>query len=822
MKVYVYNFNLMRTLWICAGLLIGMMTPIHATNITGIVNDSLGQPVDAATINLFRLPDSTFVKTELSDVDGKFEFVEIQPGSYFVRVQLLGFREFKSAAFNLADQSTPVTLPAFVLQTSGLQLDEISVVAAKPFIERRADRLIVNVESSILASGASALDVLERSPGVVVSSDDAISIRGRSGVIIMIDGKITPLAGQALANYLRNLPSGSIDRIEIITNPSAKYDAAGNAGIIDIRLRKETGLGTNGSWSVNYAQGVYPKGGVGLNLNHRSRKFNLYGSYNYNYRKGFNDLRLYRVFLEDGERTGAYDQKNYLVAPFHFNSVRAGVDYQLSAQTVVGVLFNGSLNTYRPDVQNSSRVEDGLGETISFFRTTNKGNDVWPSYALNGNLRHTFPDSKQELTVDVDFARYWNETDQLFTTRYFDATGMENLPPYLLSGDMQGNLEIRAVKADYVYPVSESFRMEVGVKSSLVSADNNLLFFDESEIGNPILDTTISNHFLYDEQINAAYCNLSQNWSKLSVQGGLRVEQTLADGLQLSDGYSFRRNYINMFPSVFLNYNFSEKYSMGVNVSRRLDRPSYQQLNPFKFFLDPSTFRAGNPFLNPQFTWAFEWNHTFLQRFTASLSFSRTTDNITEVIAPVEGLDRVTIQTHENLAEVDYIAFNSSMPIPIGKKINSQNHISLYGGRYRGDYAQTQLNNGNVVFDVRSNNTLMLGGDWSAEFNAWYHSREQYAFMNIKPRWGVGAGIQKSMFNKQGTLRLVMSDIFWTTLPSAFIRYRDYEENFVVYRETRQVSLTYTHRFGENRVAPSRRRAGGAEDEKRRAASPIG
>jgi hypothetical protein len=440
---------------------------------------------------------------------------------------------------------------------------------------------------------------------------------------------------------------------------------------------------------------------------------------------------------------------------------------------------------------------------------------------LNGNVKHTFPKGKQELSLDIDYARYWNETEQNFTTRYYDLEGVEFLPYYLLTGDLQGQLQIKSAKADLSFPLSQETKLEIGVKASIVSADNDLQFFDQSDITHPVFDSTISNHFLYEEQINAAYLNFSHSWSKFSLQSGLRVENTVADGLKLINGQSFDRNYTNLFPSVFLNYNFTEQYAMGLNMSRRLDRPSYQQLNPFKFFLDPSTYREGNPFLNPQFTWSFEWNHTFFQRFTATISYARTTDNITQVIAPVEGVDRVTVQTDKNLDEVDYYSFNANIPVSIGKNWNSNNNFSCYVGKYRGNYAHTPLNDGNMVFDLRTNNTFTFGNDWSAELNFSYHTRELYAFMDLEPMWGLGAGIQKQLFRKTSTLKLAFTDIFWTNLPSAVIRFRDYVETFDVYRDTRQAIVSYTQRFGDNKLAPSRRRVGGAEDEKRRAAAGV-
>ena len=790
--------------------------------ITGIVKDSISQPVDVATVSLIRLPDSVFVKAELTDPEGKFSFYEVPDGTYYLHVAFLGYKDYTTDTFNVTAEGAHPSIPEIILKPDGLELAEVSVVATRPFVERKADRLIVNVENSIMAAGSNALEVLERAPGVVVTADEAIAIRGRSGVIFMIDGKVTPMSGQELTNYLKALPAGSIDHIEIITNPSAKYDAAGNAGIIDIRLKKDSGLGTNGTLTANLSQGVYPKAGAGLSLNRRSKGLNVYGAYNYNYRQGFNDLDLYRVFFENGQRTGAYDQDNYLVIPYHFHSARAGVDYYPSSNTVIGVLANANVNAFEPGGQNFSRVEDGQGEVVSSFSTTNESQDLWPSYALNSNFKHTFPKHKQELTVDLDFARYWNETQQRFTTRYYDLNGEEYLPYYLLTGDLNGNLQIQSAKADYVHPIKDKARLETGVKSSKVSADNNLVFYDESDVTQPEFDSTISNHFLYDEIIHAAYVNFTYNWTHFSIQSGLRGEQTIADGLQLINGQSFNRRYTNWFPSVFLNYNFSDDYALGLNVSRRLDRPSYQQLNPFKFFLDPSTYREGNPFLNPQFTWSIEMNHTFFQRYILTLAYSTTSDNITQVIAPVEGEDRVTVQTDKNLDQADYYSLTAGIPFTIGKWLNSNNSVSCYLGQYRGSYANTELNDGNVVLDLRTNNTFILGNDWSAEFNVSYHSREQYAFMNLDPMWAVGGGIQKQLFNKRSTLKLAFTDIFWTNLPSAYIRYTDYEESFDVYRDTRVASLSYTHRFGDTQIAPSRRRAGGAEEEKQRAASVQG
>jgi hypothetical protein len=790
--------------------------------IAGEIKDAAGSPVEAATVNLLRAADSSLLKIELSDAAGHFEFSDLQPNRFLLAVTALGHEKWIGNPFTANESGPRVDLPTIVLAAHSIELAAATVTAKKPFIERRNDRTILNVENSILATGSSALDILERAPGVVVSQNDAISLRGRSGVIVMIDGKPNPMSGADLANFLRTLPSNSIDRIELITNPSAKYDAAGNAGIIDIRLKKDKNLGTNGSFSSNYGQGVYPKAGVGLMLNHRTKRINTFGSYNYNYRKGMNDLRLYRSFFEDGQRAGAYNQRNYLTIPFNTHSARAGADFFPNKKTVIGVVASGTINHFNPRAQNTSAVEGADHVVESYFGTSNQSKDRWFSGAANANFKHSFDEKGHELTADLDFAQFGNETEQLFTTVYTGLNDEKLRPDYLLFGHLQGNLKIRSLKADYVLPLPGKAKLEAGLKTSIVDADNELQFFDRSIPGTSVYDSTISNHFIYQENINAAYLNYNQEWAKFSLQAGLRAENTNAKGTQLVNGQNFDRHYTNLFPSVFMSYKFSETYEAGLNFSRRLDRPSYQQLNPFKKFLDPSTFSAGNPYLNPQFTWAAEWTQTFWQKLNLALAVSRTTDNITQVIAPVGGADRVTIQTDSNLTTVDYASATLNYNFEITKWWSTINNFNAWIGQYSGNLANTALSDGNLVAHFFTTHNFKLDQDWSAELSFNYKTREIYGFMDLNPMWGLGAGIQKSMFNRRGTLKLAVTDIFWQNLPSAIIRFNDYVETFEVFRETRVATLSFNYRFGSQQVPQARRRQGGAEEEKRRAGSGQG
>lgn len=789
--------------------------------ITGKVIDSEDKPLPFANISLHLKKDSSLIKATACDEMGSFT-LELEPKSeqlYFLKVSMVFFQPLIQEIAPLSNAKTDIDLGIIRLETKQQVLNEVQVSGKKPFIERKSDRYVVNVESSILASGSSAFEVLQKAPGVTINYLDAITMKGKSGVLIMIDGKPTPMSGSDLGNYLKALPSNSLDRIEIITNPPAKYDAAGNAGIIDIKMKKDQRFGTNGNLSANYGQGVYPKTGVGLNLNHREKNFNIFGNANYSYRQGLNKLNLYREFFENQSRTGAYDQQNYLVFPFNFYLAKLGSDFYLpNGKTVVGFVATGSLNRFKPNGQNNSDVEDESGQKVSSFSTSNHSKDVWPNYSINLNAKHSFDSAGTELNIDLDYARFENNTEQNFLTKYFDVQHQPLAPDYYLYGDLKGKLKIRSLKMDFSKNLNHQGKLEAGIKSSMVDADNDLAFFDKSNPV-PVYDSTKSNHFIYKENINAAYINLQQEWQKFSLQAGFRVEQTIAKGNQLVNGQSFDKNYVNLFPSLFINYAVSPQYNMGINVSRRLDRPNYEQLNPFKFFLDPSTYKEGNPYLNPQYSWNFEWNHNFNKNYNLSFTYSSTEDNITEVIGPVEGQNRITVQTNENLTRFENYSISGSVHFDILKNWSSMLNVNSWIGKYKGEFANTHLSDGNLVLELSSTNSFKFENDWAGELNFSYQTPQVYGFMHLNTMWGLGLGIQKQVFQKKLSLKLSATDIFWTNLPSASIYYRDYFERFDVKRETRVLSLSVNYKFGSTKISGGRKRTSGAEEEKKRASA---
>lgn len=488
-------------------------------------------------------------------------------------------------------------------------MKEVVVTGRKPFIQRLSDRLVVNVENSIVSAGSSAMDVLERSPGVVLDQNDVIALRGKQGVIIMIDGKPSPLTGADLASYLRGLPSNAIDRIDIITNPSAKYDASGNSGIIDIHLKKDQRLGVNGTVTAGYGQGIYPKANAGGTFNYRDKKVNVFGNYNYSYRMNLNHLILDRNFYTNGTFSGGDLKDNYSKAPSNFHAIRFGADFFPDKKNIVGFVVTRNSNTFNGRTNNNSIVIDAQKQAASTFQTQANTDNNNNNTIVNINFKHSFNKTGKELTADIDYGEYNSDALSSTSTQYYKLNGSSQQPAYILNGDQAGKLTLKTGKVDYSNPLPKGARLETGLKTSYVSSDNDAKFFDLST-GSSVDDVNKTNRFFYEEYNNAGYLNFSKEYKKINLQFGLRGEHTHVKTHQLKGNIYFDSSYFQLFPSAFFNYKLKEDQTIGVSVSRRIDRPGYSQLNPFLFLIDVTTYATGSPSLLPQFTWSYELNYT--------------------------------------------------------------------------------------------------------------------------------------------------------------------------------------------------------------------
>ncbi|GHB80341.1 outer membrane beta-barrel family protein [Persicitalea jodogahamensis] len=798
--------------------------PLWAQNtnrglVSGSVLDEKNVPFPFVNVLLLKAKDSTLAKGMTSDADGKFAFESIEAGRYLTLVSMVGYQKVYSPVFTVANSE--VKLSPVKLTTSVELLDEVRVVAQKPFIEQQIDRTVVNVENSIVSAGATALEVLERAPGVVVDQqNDALKLRGKDGVLVQIDGKRSFLSQTELMNLLRNTPSDNIEKIELITNPSAKYDAAGNSGIINIVFKKNKNYGTNGNFTVG--GGYMPDGSVGrgnasLALNHRQGKINIFGNGSVYSGGHVNTNDIYRTIPFEGEVT-IFDQNNKRRSNYQNYSIRTGMDYSLTDKTTLGVLASAFFNDWsQPEGINNSRILDGDFNLIRSFLTQSTNGQKTNNVTTNLNVKHKFDDKGKELTFDADYVHYGGQSFNNLNTTYFKPDGTLDGSPDLVRNDMPSTINIGVVKLDYVQKLGKG-KFETGLKSSYVKSDNDLTFEVKQDVW--VIDPTRTNRFKYTENINAVYVNYGGKLSeKTTYQLGFRAEHTHSIGNSVTLNDVRDRNYLNLFPSVFLSQQLDSSNVLNFSYSRRIDRPDYQSLNPFEFYLDPYTFERGNPNLRPQYTHALQVTHVYKSFINTSISYSRINDLIAREVPRQIPSENKTFVTTENLDTQDNVNLTVSLPIPIAKWWTLQANLTGSYNRYKTFYGDALYDVNQLNYNIYASNQFKMKNNWSAELSGWYNSPSVYGFFVSNPQGMINLGLQKSVWEKKGTFRLNVSDIFWMNKFSGRAQFQDIDLRVRSTWPSRQIRLTFTYNFGNQNVKGARQRNTGADDLQQRVKS---
>ena len=789
----------------------------QAQTIVGTINDESKKGVVGASVSLYKAKDSTIFKIAVTNNQGKYSFNIAANGKYFVTITSVGFAKGNSTVFEF--NGTTVEVPAIGLKKASKNLGEVTVSSKKPMFEVRADKTIFNVEASINAVGSDALDLLRKSPGVMVDKDDNVSLSGKNGVQIYIDGRPSPLAGKELADYLKSIQSSNIEAIELIINPSAKYDAAGNAGIINIRLKKNKAFGTNGSVNAGYAVGVYSKYNAGINLNNRNKKINLFGNYNYNNNNNTSTIDIYRYITDS-----IFDSKGIMNNKSETHSFKTGLDFYATSKSTFGIIVNGTYTNN--DMSNCSLTDIFIKSPYAKFRSLiadNSSNMNNNNTNVNGNYR--FVDtSGHELNIDMNYGNFKNKNEQQQPNAYFDVFGM---PLFNRNYQMiaPSNIDIANIKADYEQRFLGG-KLEAGIKFSHVKTENDFKRYDV--IGaTKTVDPYRSNNFTYIEKINAAYLNFNKQYKGLQVQVGFRVENTntkgRSRGIQTSGAVdtTFTRDYTNLFPSAAITINKNPLSQWSFAYSRRIDRPAYQDLNPFEFKLDEYQYKKGNTNLTPQYTNSFGVTHTYKYLLTTQLNYSKVTDVFAQIIERTEVSK--SFMTKKNLAIQDIISLNISYPLQKGI-YNAYFNVNGYYSHYKADFGVNKV----VNLDVTAGNFYMqhsvrLKKGYTAELSSWFSTPSIWegTFKN-KSMGFVDIGISKLIMQGKGNIKLAMSDIFKTMSWSGTSNYDNQYLKASGTYESQQVKLNFMYRFGKNTVKAARQRQTGVEDESKRVKSGGG
>jgi iron complex outermembrane receptor protein len=793
----------------------GIFAQQNNGKISGVVYDGDQKPVESATSSLLKALDSSVIKTTASDKSGKFAFENIVLGKYLVSVSAVGHKPEFSEVIEVSESNSNVNLKPINPLSVSKSLAEVHVDNKKPLIEQKAGKTVINVEASATNVGLNVLDLLQKSPGVTVDNDGNISLKGKQGVMILIDGKPTYMSGPDLAAYLKNMQSTALSQIEIMTNPPAKYDAAGNSGIINIKTKKGAIKGMNGSANLGYNDRYYGNINGGLNLNYRNNKLNLFGNYYGGNYEGVNNLSIKRRFYQADKTTISSTAEQLTSTHYkgHYNGGKAGLDYYFSKKDVAGIVVSGNFNDNSQDVSGDSYIRDNKGKVLYKLSSPGDNDRNGKDISSNFNYKHTFDSLGTELTTDLDYIHYNNKSNTKLTTESFDAYDVKTANDVILQGIIPSIIDIYSAKADYVHPFKKGLKFEAGVKSSYVNTDNTVDYLRNS--GNGFTVDNRSNHFIYKENINAAYAILTKTIKKWEVSGGLRLENTIAKGHQIKNDSSFKRNYTNLFPNVGISYNASDKNQFNLSYSRRVSRPNYENLNPFIFFLDSLTYEQGNPYLQPQFTNNIELSHTFKRFLTTTLNYTQTNDIITELLKQ-DTQRRATFLTRENFSSMKQYGIAVMANFPIAKWWRTNIYTNVFNNHYKGIYQNDPVSIQYTSFTGNMSNNFTLGDEWAAELSGWYNSKMLHGLLQARGMGALNAAFTKQVIKKKGTIKFGVDDIFNTRQFTGIVKYSDVNVDVANRRVSRQYNINFSYRFGKQNIPAARRKNGGAGDEQSR------
>ncbi len=781
-------------------------------NILGKVYEEENKPAIYANVILKSVEDSSMIKGAITNEDGVFNINNVPYGEYFVSVSYIGFANYDTEKLSLKDKE--LNLNGIELVPANSELAQVTVTALKPILEMRADKVVFNVDGTINATGENALDLMRKSPGVVVDNNDQINLLGKSGVKVFIDGKQNYLRGDELSAFLKSLQSDQIDAIEIITNPSAKFDAEGNAGIINIRLKKDKRFGSNVFVNLGTRIGQMKSYDGSISGNYRNKFVNVFGRYGVGQYANYNNNDFLR---HQYGRT--YDSRNYSTYKDIENSYRFGTDFFLTEKSTIGFIIDGNIS----DSKNNSDGNTTIKEMNSSFidSVLIAGNNAAGDRSNhNFNLNYKWDIGKETyLNVDLDYGKYNNsDSDSLPNSYYnnFDKGLLFSTNNYQI--DTKTGIDIATAKIDYERPLFNG-KVGLGSKYANVKTDNEFKYFNLID-GNSKLNENQSNNFNYTENVFAFYSNYSGAIKKLSYQAGLRLEHTKSIGeletFNEQEEPKTERAYLDFFPSVSISYPVNEKNHLQLSYTRRINRPEYQDLNPFLSQLDELTYKMGNEKLQPEYTNNIQLRHSFNNFINTTIAYSRTNNGISRIVKVTDD-GRGMLLTKRNFASQDHISLNIAAPFTVNKWWSTYTSLT---GFYLHNLANFE-GEGTVDVKVKSWNiysqqSFKLPGNFSFELSGWYGSPSIWeGNFKTDAMYSIDAGVKTSFLNERAKLKVSVSDLFKTMQWSGNSSFGAMEMYGNGGWDSRRVRVSLSYAFG-NKNVKSRRRSTGLEDESSR------
>lgn len=790
--------RLFATFFLC---LFFLYTNAQTASLRGQLQNPEKEAVALANVAIFNASDSTLAKAGASNESGIFDIKGLRAGRYYLKAVYFGVEDLKKSDLVL-EEGKQLDLGILSFTAKTLALEETVISASRPLVEVKPDRTVFNVTGTINSIGTDALALMRKAPSVTVDNNDNISVLGRSGVLLYVDGKRLPLTGQDLSGYLQSLPAEQIDRIEIITNPGAKYEAEGNAGIIDIRLKKDKNLGANGALNSTVSQGRFGKGNVSGNGNYRNQRLNVFGSGMAEEGKRFDNMRFisYQNNIEQHER-------NETEAQFNNYNYRLGADFFQSKNHTFGFLLGGSNNF--SDKTNFNRITLAQATQPTYIDSIlvadNTIHSTRSQQTYNLNYRYDNANG-QVFNVDLDYGKYINRAQRYTPNRYYDATEQTLLTEVINRFDTPTDIDIYTAQADYENKLWGG-NISVGSKVSIVNSNNTFLFYDEKN-GVTIRNDSFSNKFKYEERVYAGYINYVRAFGKQwNLSAGLRAEHTNASGdlkafLPELQAPPVLSNYLSWFPNLGLMYQLSEQHTLTLNAGRRINRPDYNVLNPFNNRMSELSYEKGNPFLRPEIVNNIDLGYTLASRYNFKLGYSRTKDQITRLIAPDDEDPRAGFISWDNLATQTVFSMSASAPVQVMKKWNAYFNLSASHQNNQADYG-----NGAVVdiqafsYSIYQQHTFDLPFGFKGEISGYFSGPGIWGgVFAYKANGSLDLGLQRKFLRERLSVRLSAGDLFYTSGWNGVSNFDGLKSYGSGRYDARRGSLSLGYRFGNEHV----------------------
>lgn len=785
------------------------------STIKGRVSDVLHNPVPFANVLLFNASDSALVKGTVSADDGAFEILAFPAGTYYMKVMMVGFTDYDSQVFSYVQGSGVKNFGELILEEDAVMMDEVQVVATKALFEQKIDRMIVNVASSITLAGTNALEVLERSPGVLVNRQtNTIAVSGKSGVVVMINDRINYMPAEAVTQLLEGMSADNIERIEILTTPPSDLDAEGNAGYINIVLKKNIGDGFNGGYAVGAGYGNGATGNANVNFNYRKGKSNLYGDYGYLHESQDQTFQFYRSILLNGDQVETETVSDRL--PKRNNHMaRLGLDVQVNDKLLVGGLVSGYNTKWNMDATNVAELSsNGLLDTV--ITVANHELNQWKNLGGNINLHYTFSEGKT-LSVDGDYLHYLDNNPTDYNNQYADGEGNYLFENYTRSSKMTP-IDIRVAKVDYKTPIGKTVKLETGLKGTVSNFTNDVGVEYSNDGDYWITDPELTGVYQLDETIAAGYLTIEAPLdTKTDIKAGLRYEYTDSNLGSAEEQDIVDREFGKFFPSLFISRRLNENNTIKFVYGKRITRPTFNDMAPFVLFIDPYTFFSGNPAVQPAISNNFELGYSFKSALV-SLNYGIEDSTIANFQSTIiEGTNKQLLYT-ENLKQVKTLSLTLSFPLTPVSWWNMYYNISgvLQAAQQYDEFGLQTYEAGNI--SAYTSQTFTLPGSFAFEVTGLYVSGGLFGIFTLKPFGSVNLGLQKKFGNNGGNLRLGADNIFNTMIYRDELTLEQQQQYYSARLQFTQptLKLTYTRNFGSQTVKGARARATGADEEKKR------